>query len=156
MRRRQEDPEASELVVEAEAFLAGTYVDTMVEEGRRVPTWAWLNLLAHGTEADLREAARGAVGVWSLMRSMFTAPSTVEAWPSVSLPDWCRARSFLAGEVLDEMRARECPVEELQQDVLIPLELALATHRPARRWGPAELVGAVLAALAEQSPRRPH
>ncbi|HET7486705.1 MAG TPA: hypothetical protein VFJ85_02165 [Acidimicrobiales bacterium] len=153
MRRRQENPEAAELVLEAEAFLAGTYVDHMVEAGRRVPTWAWINLLAHGNEAEVRETARGSMGVWSLMRTMFTGPTQRDAWPNASVPDWCRARAFLAGEVLDEIRARGCTIQDLQEEILIPLELALATHRPARRWAPAELVGSVLAALAEHSPR---
>jgi hypothetical protein len=54
-RRSRNEPASDSCDVwsEAEAFLGGTYAEHLISHGRRVPSWAWLNRVAHGTEADL-------------------------------------------------------------------------------------------------------
>lgn len=123
-----------ELVEECERFLQGGYAEHLAAAGRPVPVWAWLNLLAHGTEADLRsvcalEARNEACTVWD------------------------QARRFLAGEVLTSARGRD--VTAVQRAVLVPLELDLAADPGVEQWRPSQLVSAVLVALSDRSrPRR--
>lgn len=129
---RRGDPAATQLVAECEAFLSGRYADDLMEAHEAVPAWTWLNLLAHGSEAELRGAASAG---------------------AVMLSNWSRARSFLAGEVLDRVDIGAVTLDALQRDVLIPLELDLAAHDP--RWlRPSQLVAAVLEALPDRSTRR--
>jgi len=129
-RRKVPDPTdglARQLVAEVEAVLAGHLAEHLEQHERLVPAWAWLNLLAHGTGAELADAAGR------------------ERWhPSAA---WFRARSFLAGEVLARADARHQPLEAIQSEVLIPLELRLADRPLTWRPVPAELVRLVLAAL---------
>ena len=42
------------IVAECEAFLEGKFAESAVPAGELVPVWAWINLLAHGTEDQLR------------------------------------------------------------------------------------------------------
>ena len=135
---RGRDPLGLELVADASAFLTGWLVERIEEGGGDVPVWAWTNLLAHGTEADLcsERAAEG--------RSRLAAGG-----------DWHEARSFLAAEVLD--LSEGCgSLAELQRSTLLPLELALASSSEVARWDPGHLVAAVRAVLGEyrQSCRR--
>ena len=58
MWRRDRDPLGRSLVAECEAFLAGRYAEHLTHLGRRIPVWAWTNLIAHGNEQDLRHALR--------------------------------------------------------------------------------------------------
>ena len=53
---RDRDPAARELVVECDAFVAGRDAEDLLARKRPVPAWAWVNLFAHGSESDLREA----------------------------------------------------------------------------------------------------
>ena len=108
--KKQEGLEGhSVLVRECEAFLEGTLAEYLDEQGLVVPVWAWTNLLAHGGPEQITECV--------------CAPS----YPVHSDRDWSVARSILAFEIFDLMEAGS-PLEELQQDVLIPLELELAAH----------------------------
>lgn len=134
---RRRDPGEAQLVAECEAFLTGAMAETLGGFDGRVPVWTWMNLLAHGTAADLRTAR--------------VSPSpTLGGGPR----DWGRARSFLAGEVLDLVETGQVTLVALQREVLVPLELDLVSRQAAVRWGPGDLVTGVLAALPERSPRR--
>jgi hypothetical protein len=53
---RRHDPDEARLAAECEAFLAGSLAETLSDVDGRVPAWTWMNLLAHGTVADLRAA----------------------------------------------------------------------------------------------------
>lgn len=128
MLRRDRVPGGRELVAGCEAFLAGLYVDYLVDAGAGVPAWAWTNLLAHGTDEQLCAAAEvGPVGAGGL-------------------EPWCAAQSYLAGEVL-ELAHRNGPLGKVQARALVPLELELVADPRVNRWGPGEWVAAVLASL---------
>ena len=123
------DRDARELIDDCEHVLSGTYVEHLRSGQRRVPRWAWVNLLAHGSEDDLR-----------------TARSSLRAGALAS--EWERARSFLAGEVLLVVDAGTT-LTRLQATALIPLELELAADPRTAIWPPTRLVRAVTAALAD-------
>lgn len=130
MRQRRGDPVGESLVAESEAFLNGTLAEHLVDHVQVVPAWAWMNLLAHGTETYVRAAA-----------ITFVA----RGWPG--------ARRFLAGELVDLLESGHGPLETLQRTALVPLELELASLPAAARWSPAQLVEVVLAVLPERTPR---
>jgi hypothetical protein len=119
-------------VVEAlEALLGGSYAEYLERRYHRVPAWAWTNLLAHGTEEELRHAAR----------------SRHRTFWDVNV--WRHARSYLAGEVLDaaDQAGSLCSV---QTAVLVPLELELISWVPAQRCCAGEWATRVLAALEDR------
>ena len=94
-RRRSE----RELVSECEAFLAGDYAERLRRRSQPVPAWAWTNLLAHGTEEELRaEQARP---------------------PDSHHRRWRAARAYLSAEVLTAVE-RGRSLHELQFEVLQP------------------------------------
>jgi hypothetical protein len=102
MLRRDRDPDARELVAECDAFITGRYAEHLLARERAVPAWAWTNLLAHSSEADLHEMVLlGAVRV----------PIAARLWWS--------ARSYLAGEVLARVAPRQ-PLSSVQCVVLAP------------------------------------
>ena len=103
---------SSGLADECSAVLEGRYADALAGAGMPVPVWAWVNLLAHGTEDELREAA-GTLG---------------------TSEHWVQARAFLAGEVIDAAGVPGASLRSLQREVLVPLELELAAEqRPGSR-----------------------
>jgi hypothetical protein len=120
-----------ELVDECEAFVSGRYVQDLDGDRRSVPEWAWLNILAHSGEGDIRAIAVGGP-------------------PTNALHDatWRSALVFLAQEVLSEMTRRGGTLLDLQRSTLVPLELAFATEDICLNVQPAHVVGAVLTALA--------
>lgn len=133
MRRRDPERElAEELIADCEAFLAGRYAEHLEARGRRVPAWAWVNLLAHGTGDELA-AARHLVQDGTDPRSQ-----------------WRAARAFLAREVLEAAVAAGTTLDDLQRRVLIPLELELMGW-PAALWGPRHVVLRVLGVLRPRS-----
>ena len=136
--RRFRDPGARKLVGETERFLQGCYADDLAEVGLPVPVWAWTNLLAHGTDRQLREIAP-------------LATATVTATPG----EWRQARSFLATEILELVDDQGVPLDQLQRTVLIPLELQLSSQALVAWWRPGRWVAAVLAALPGASRRQP-
>lgn len=139
MKWRRPDAAVRRLIEDCEQFLAGSYAEHVAVTGGRVPVWAWVNLLAHGTETDLRAAA---------------APRP----PAEPITDWERARGFLAGEVLaaTDGSGGVSGLGGVQQSALVPLELDLAADPSVERWRPGQMVAAVLAALPDRSrPRRP-
>jgi hypothetical protein len=133
-RRRRNEPASDSCDVwsEAEAFLRGTYAEHLISHGRRVPSWAWLNRVAHGTEADLAVLVGGE-----------------HPWDGSTIghTGWHRMVSFLAADLLALARATDQTVSALQREVLVPLELELAREDNHRRLGAAQLVSVALAAL---------
>ncbi len=110
-----------ELVEDCEAFLAGQFLARAEPRSLAVPVWVWSNVLAHGSPDDIREtAAEGS-----------TAPS-----------GWRAARAYLAAELL-ELQARGRSLEQLQHDVLVPMELHFAARADARTWTPQRWAAAV-------------
>lgn len=131
MWRREGYPAGAELVAGCEAFLTGRYAEYLESRQRSVSAWAWMNLLAHGTDAELISACRSL--------------GTAEGW---GRPDgaWREARSYLAGEVLDVVDEGSGPLCALQRRVLVPLEARLAADDSAGP-NPGWLVTAVVDAL---------
>lgn len=126
-------PEAILLVAECEAVLQGRYAEWLQRVGGDVPPWAWLNLLVHGSEEDLRQIAQSV------------------AEPNV----WHQARRYLACELLD---ATEAPgsvrLEELQRQLLLPIELEAMRAGWTASWTPRGVVIGVLQAVAGYVRRR--
>jgi hypothetical protein len=130
LRRWSEDRALGrQLVADCEAFLVGRYADELDARRLTVPTWAWTNLLAHGSATDLRLRAG-------------TAPQGTPASTA-----WRAARAYLATEILDSVD-RGASLAELQRAVLRPLELQLAARRDVRAWRPQRWVRTVRAAVA--------
>jgi hypothetical protein len=130
--RTERAPDSCDVWSEAEAFLRGTYAEHLESRGRRVPSWVWLNRVAHGTETDLSALVRGDHS-WDGSTSGNTG--------------WYRMVSFLAADLLALARATDQTVSALQREVLVPLELELAREDNHRRLGAAQLVSVALAAL---------
>lgn len=112
-----------ELVSGCEAFLAGRYLASAAQHHRLVPSWVWVNTLAHGPRDEIESLAR--------MRS--------SAFPGSG------AASYLAGELLALVDRRGVTLEAVQRAVLIPFELEF---EPAScLLGSREMTAGVLAAL---------
>jgi len=129
--KKQNREDESLLIEECEAFLSGTLAEHLDGRGIVVPVWAWTNLLAHGGP----EMIAGCV----------SQPSN----PSRSAREWNVARSLLAFEIFDLIDAG-CPLEELQGEVLIPLELEMAVRPEVSRWTPSQWLDTVDAAIRSQ------
>ncbi len=128
---RRADADASgdgELVQAVEAVLEGRYAEFLQRRGSRVPPWAWTNLLAHGTEADLQRATHRRIR------------------PYWDMSVWRRAQSYLAGEVLDAARYAGS-LAALQHEILVPLECDLVGWIPSRYTSAGQWAARVLAAL---------
>lgn len=124
LRRRRRDEVAS-LADECTAFLDGRYVELLQAAGSPIPVWAWMNLLAHGTDAEIREAA-------------------------ARLPDvegWERARSFVAAELVDAVDASDTSMDDVQREVLVPLELDVLQCCSSDTWTAGQLVLGLLRVL---------
>jgi hypothetical protein len=132
LRRRSSRNEDAELLVrEATAIIAGRYAEWATAAGRPVPVWAWMNLLAHGTEEALRTEAERLCGARG----------------------WRHARSAVAAEILDLADAGHIRLSEVQRDVLLPLELDVMACANAATWTPRELFAGLLAAVRSQARR---
>jgi hypothetical protein len=133
MQQREHPKEDGEslLVRECEAFLKGTLAEHLDELGIVVPVWAWTNLLAHGGPEQVTDCVCS------------------QNHPRRSDRDWSVARALLAFEIFDLMEAGY-PLEELQQDVLIPLELELASRPEVSRWTPRQWLDTVDEAIRSQ------
>jgi hypothetical protein len=118
-----------ELVADCAAFLAGRLAEEFDARAEDVPVWAWTNLLAHGTDDDLRSEL-----------------PTAAARRDTSDDYWRANRSHLAALLLD-LSERYGPLAEVQRIALIPLELALAAHPDVTGWTARRWVATVEAAL---------
>ena len=115
-----------EFVAECEVFLSGHYAQWLAEENRTVPVWAWLNVLAHGSDDDITALATG------------EPPSR----RSQSACVWQQALAFLAQELTSQATRRGYSLADIQRSTLVPLELELAGRRPLAPaslpiWSPA-------------------
>lgn len=126
----QERLAAAELVADCQAFLLGEYADWLDAQALEVPVWAWTNVLAHGTEDEVRRIAG----------SGHRGPVRTRAW-------WA-ARAYLATEVLAAVD-RGAVLAELQRHVLAPLELRLSSTPMPVLWGPRHWVATVRSALED-------
>lgn len=101
------------VVAECEAFVSGSYLDLLQRSGLpiEIPSWAWVNVLAHGSPADLEKLTDGASR--SLHRSTF---------------GWQDCRCAIAAEAIEAARGSETRLRLLQRDVLFPLEQRLRTQ----------------------------
>lgn len=116
------DPEAMVLVAECEAFLDGRYAEMMEEAGVAAPPWSWMNLLAHGTEDEIRLAAddiRRAEG-------------------------WRVAQAYVAGEMVDAIDSGRATLRHLQQNILVPLELDVLGCSSSSKWTSGQLAAGLL------------
>ena len=59
--RRRKDGAPGDIGAECQAFLQGSYVEHLASLDRAIPSWAWLNTLAHGTATEIAALAQGAV-----------------------------------------------------------------------------------------------
>ena len=128
--RREWSWDSAEIVGACEAFLLGRLLEHVEEHAAPMPVWVWTNLLAHGTEDELR-----------LERAAVRERTTT------SRGDWREARSYLASEVLD-LAATYGPLAEVQRAALVPLELELAARADVVDWSARQWVGAVQASLS--------
>lgn len=94
---------------ECEAYLAGQYAQYAAERGWAIPTWAWINALAHGDEARLRSVEG-------------------EGLPGIDDPGWQSGIRRLARATLAEAR-RRWGLPYVQAAVLRPLESVLIDDR---------------------------
>ena len=92
------------------AYLAGSYVAHVEQSGLPVPipTWAWLNVLAHGGRSDIAAAVSDPD---QLLHRMFFG--------------WRECRSVIASELLDVTQHDDRLLRRLQIDVLEPVEARL-------------------------------
>jgi hypothetical protein len=133
--KKQKAVGCSVLATECSAFLRGTLAEYWDDKGITVPVWAWTNLLAHGEEDDIAEAvvrpgcARRTAGHWSV------------------------ARSYLALEILG-LLDESLSLEDLQCEVLVPLELELSSRPEVCGWTPTQWLEAVDTALRNEHSAR--
>lgn len=124
--RAGRDPQVEELIQDLEAFLAGRYLDHLTTHALAVPTWAWLNKAAHGTEQELRH--------WYAVKLVLHPASAWEA-----------AAHYMVAEVLDALDAG-WSLDELQREVLVPFESVVASD-PDRAWTPGGLAQDVVKSM---------
>jgi hypothetical protein len=127
MRRRWRDRREEGLADECAAFLTGTLTDRWEADGLAVPIWAWTNLLAHGSRDVIADAVSRPSRHHLLTRC------------------WWIARAQLADLIL-EMTDR-ASLSDLQESVLIPLELELASRTDVPFWTACQWVNTVTSEL---------
>jgi hypothetical protein len=126
-----------EVASECAVFLGGTYAEYQLDRGEPVPTWAWLNVLAHGRMPQLERVTQEVVAF------------------DCRAERWLAARRFLAGEVLDLVHDDGSRLVALQSAVLWPWELDVAVRPDAPLWLPSTLATLTLGALHGCVPVRP-
>lgn len=115
-----------DVVIQAEELLSGGAAAGYRKRGSRVPAWAHINLLAHGSYEDLAQmAARAGHG----------HPST-----------WDCAVSDLARDLV-RLDLNGTALGDLQEAALIPLELELLARHQSEPITPAQLTTLVRGAL---------
>ena len=135
MKNRGRAVGCSVLANECSAFLNGTLAEYWDDKGLAVPVWAWTNLLAHGDEDRIADSV--------------TRPRCARRMAR----NWSIARSYLALEILG-LLDESLSLDELQCEVLIPLELDLSARSDVSRWTPTQWLEAVDAALRNEHSTR--
>lgn len=132
MGRRSSRPAANQ-AEDVTAYHEGRYADHLVLHHRPVPSWAWVNAITHGNAL--------------LIASLALAESAPAGTPE-PLCYWYEARKAMAEELMRVVTETRCPVEQVQQEVLLGLELELAASGDWYVRGPLETACAVFDALA--------
>ncbi len=125
----------TQLVTECEAFLSGAYAAYLQAQHMHVPAWAWINRLAHGTQADIERLAANDDG---------------------DTPD--ALTSCIAAHLIDATQQRGISLDSLQHNNLIPLETLLVASANAGAAPPQDqddLARSVASALATRSSTSP-
>lgn len=125
------EPAAPVLGDECEAFLAGSYAARAGEWGWPIPAWAWVNLLAHSSESELRRIADAG------------PPSSTDP----AARRWWLAVSRLAGRVLQEVERSGLRLQFVQDVLLGTLESWLLDIDPTAQISAERLTALVLATL---------
>jgi hypothetical protein len=120
------DEEQEGCVAGCEAFLSGHWWAEYERDRGLVPTWAWLNLVAHCPDDQLDEQI-------SAVRSL----------------RWRQALAYLVCELRAAGKEQGRTVQDLQSSALVPLELQAMGARPWTAESPSALVVAVTEALTE-------
>jgi len=134
MKWRRRAPGDEVLANECAAYLEGRLAEHWERHGFVVPVWSWANLLAHGTREVIADAVARPQGGRRFARQ------------------WRIARSYMAN-VLLELADGPRQLVALQTEVLIPLELEMATLPAVNRWSPRQWVDAVDWAIRSQPTR---
>ncbi len=127
MKKRERAAEAGGAIVvaqECEAFLNGTLAEYWEDKGIVVPVWAWTNLLAHGSLAQIAHSV--------------SRPGRIRRCGRT----WAIARAYMAYEVLDLVDA-EFTLADMQATILVPLELEMAARSEVDRWSPRQWLDTV-------------
>jgi hypothetical protein len=114
---------------DCEAFLLGQLAEYKEAHYQYVASWEWTNLLAHGSEDDLRV-------------ELATAGRNREPSGDTANGAWRAARTYVATKLMMTVDSYH-PLSDIQRRVLIPLELDLAASAQAARWRPYQWVMAV-------------
>lgn len=141
-RRRDEPPEEpgdegpdelsgawhdSDLADEVSAFLEGRLVEFYTFKGRPRPAWVALNRLAHADRSELVALVGGD------RRGRLRAP-------------WATTERFVAARVLAHAPT-PARLDQLQSQVLVPLELALVDRAKAQGLDAEQVLAAAVSAL---------
>jgi hypothetical protein len=114
-RRRASAPNSSTSFVadECESFLAGEYVDRLLDLDREIPAWAWVNTIAHAAPGRVAELANE-TSMPPSMRADYRA--------------WMTVIRAIAEDVLVAATDSATTVEEIQALTLMPIEFALMSN----------------------------
>jgi hypothetical protein len=113
-RRATPTPAPSSVVAdECESFLAGEYIDRLLDLDREVPSWAWINAIAHAAPSRIVELA-----------SEPSSPPSMRA----DYRAWRMVIREIAEDVLATAMDTSATVEEIQSLTLMPIEFALMSN----------------------------
>ena len=127
------------LVEEAEQFLTGTYVQSLLLQGTDIPEWAWVSLLAHTPQAELSGR-------------MDDLPQAWQADPVTVL--WLCAVALLAQEVLEVAESNGCTVGELQRALISEFETGRRREGSTQTMGPSRFIQEVRSTLSRSHGRQ--
>jgi hypothetical protein len=112
--------------------LDGRVAERLERRRQPIPPWAWMNLLAHGTEDEIRQAAVG----------------------PLALTGWRRARAVVASAIVDLLDQGTWTLPELQRTVLVPFELHVIRFPGRHSPSPEQLFASLLWTLEIQASDR--
>ena len=136
----RETRSGARLAREGEAFLSGSSAELFLARGRDVPTWAYVNQVAHADPDLLCQLA-----AWE---PAWEAGPTRPPGGRVGSLSWRGAVAVLANEVLQLGECDPGAVRRIQLDRLLPLESVLMAPM-ARPVSPEQLVARGRACLRD-------
>jgi hypothetical protein len=116
---------------ECEAYLSGKLAAYLQCRNRPVPPVGWLNQVVHATPNELALLA--------------TCANSFAVQPAM----WRRAVGYLSQMLLERADETGRPIERLQQELLVPLELELMSDPSAVRLDAADMIRLTLRRLYE-------